>query len=153
MYRHKIEITSSDMSGPVAIAGSRTEARISWLTSIFGVTATIIAAFNGNRAWASGLAVGAILGWLNFRWLGRGLDALVAASKAQQGHEKPVVPWWNYLLALFRYALIGLTVYVIFIYRHIPFASMIVGLCALAAAAIVASVWEILAPEQGHLDR
>jgi hypothetical protein len=108
---------------------------------------------SGHRAWAIGLAVGAILGWLNFRWLGRGLDALVAASKAQQGHEKPVVPWWNYLFALFRYALLGLTVYVIFIYRHIPLASMIVGLCALAAAAIVASVWEILAPEQGHLDR
>ena len=77
----------------------------------------------------------------------------MAASKAQQGHEKPVVPWWNYLLALFRYVLIGLTVYVIFIYQHIPLASMIVGLCALAAAAIAASVWEILAPEPGRLDR
>jgi hypothetical protein len=99
------------------------------------------------------LAVGAVLGWLNFRWLGRGLDALVAASTAQQGSEKPLVPWWNYVLALFRYALIGLTVYVIFIYRNIPLASMIVGLCALAAAAIVASVWEILAPERVHQDR
>jgi hypothetical protein len=136
-----------------AIAGSRTESRILWLTLIFGATAAIIAAFSGRRAWASGLAVGAVLGWLNFRWLGRGLDALMAASKAQQGHDKPVVPWWNYLLALFRYALIGLTVYVIFIYQHIPLASMIVGLCALAAAAIAASVWELLAPEPGRLDR
>jgi len=33
--------------------------------------------------------------------------------------------------------------------RNIPLASMIVGLCTLAAAAIVASVWEILNPEQG----
>jgi hypothetical protein len=99
------------------------------------------------------LAIGTVLGWLNFRWLGRGLDALVLASTAQQGREKPVVPWWTYVLALFRYALIGLTVYVIFVYRNIPLASMIVGLCTLAAAAIVASVWEILSPEQGHLDR
>jgi hypothetical protein len=88
--------------------------------------------------------IGTILGWLNFRWLGRGLDALVAASTAQHGSEKAVVPWWNYLLAVLRYALMGLTVYVIFEYRHIPLASMILGLCALAAAAIAASVWEIL---------
>ena len=103
------------------------------------------AALIGRRPWASGLAVGTVLAWLNFRWLGRGLDALAAASKAQQGFEKPQVPWWTYVLALFRYALIGLTVYVIFIYRNIPLASMVVGLCALAPAAIVASVWEILA--------
>jgi hypothetical protein len=102
------------------------------------------AGVTGHRAWASGLAVGAVLAWLNFRWLGRGLDALVVASKAQQGNEKAQVPWWTYVLALFRYALIGLTVYVIFIYRNIPLASMVVGLCALAAATIVASVWEIM---------
>jgi hypothetical protein len=132
---------------PSAIAGSRTETRISWLTLTLGAIAVCVAAFTGNRAWTGGLAVGAVLGWLNFRWLGRGLDALVAASTAQQGSEKAVVPWWNYLLAVFRYALIGLIVYVIFIYRNIPIASMIVGMCALAAAAIAASVWEIARPQ------
>ena len=133
------------MPNSVAMAGSRTEVRISWLTLIFGAAAVITAASIGRRSWASGLAVGTVLAWLNFRWLGRGLDALAAASKAQQGFEKPQVPWWTYVLALFRYALIGLTVYVIFIYRNIPLASMIVGLCALAAAVIVATVWEIFA--------
>src|SRR6266404_5896531 len=141
------------MTNSVAIAGSRTEVRISRLTLMFGALAVIAAAASGHRSWASGLAVGAVLAWLNFRWLGRGLDALVVASTAQQGYEKPQVPWWTYVLALFRYALIGLTVYVIFVYRNIPLASMIAGLCALAAAAIVASVWELLRPEQGHLDR
>jgi len=131
----------------IVIAGSRTEGRIGWLTLILGAVAVIAASIMGARAWASGLAVGAVLAWLNFRWLGRGLDALVAASTAQQGHERPQVPWWTYLLTLFRYALIGLTVYVIFVYRNIPLASMVVGLCALAAAAIVASVWELLASE------
>jgi hypothetical protein len=127
------------------IAGSQTEIRIGWLTLFFGAVATVAAAISGHRAWAGGLAVGTVLGWLNFRWLGRGLDALVSASTVQHGQEKPLVPWWTYVLVLFRYALIGLTVYVIFIYRNIPLASMIVGLCALAAAAITASVWEIFA--------
>jgi hypothetical protein len=141
------------MADAAAVAGTRTEVRISWLTIGFGAIAVVVAAALGHRAWASGLAVGTVLAWLNFRWLGRGLDALVLASTAQHGQEKPLVPWWTYVLALFRYALIGLTVYVIFVYRNIPLVSMIVGLCTLAAAAIVASVWEILAPEQGHLDR
>jgi hypothetical protein len=141
------------MADAAAVAGMRTEIRISWLTIGFGAIAVAVAALSGHRAWASGLATGTVLGWLNFRWLGRGLDALVLASTVQHGREKPVVPWWTYVLALFRYALIGLTVYVIFVYQNIPLASMIVGLSTLAAAAIVASVWEILSPEPGHLDR
>jgi hypothetical protein len=133
------------MPNALGIAGSRTEIRIGWLTLLFGAVAITAAAFTGHRVWAGGLAVGTVLGWLNFRWLGRGLDALVLASTAQHGHEKAIVPWWTYVLAVFRYALIGLTVYVIFKYRNIPLASMILGLCALAAAAIAASVWEIIA--------
>jgi hypothetical protein len=132
------------MANTLEIAGSPTESRIGWLTLVIGLLASIVAHFLHHRDWAVGLLFGSGLGWLNFRWLGRGLDALVLASTAQHGHEKPLVPWWNYVLALLRYALIGLTVYVIFKYRNIPLASMILGLCALAAAAIAASVWEIL---------
>ena len=132
------------MTAALTIAGSRTEVRIAWLTILFGAVAAIMALAIGNRAWAIGLVIGTVLGWLNFRWLRRGVDVLMAASTAQHGTEKTVVPWWNYLLAVFRYALMGLTVYVIFEYRHIPLASMISGMCALAVAAIAASVWEIL---------
>src|SRR5215467_13975487 len=133
------------MTAVLEMAGSRTEGRIAWLTILFGAAAAGAAVAVGNRAWASGLVIGSMLGWLNFRWLRRGVDAVVAAATAQHGAEKAVVPWWNYLLAVARYALIGLGVYVIFAYRHIPLASMMVGLCALAAAAISASVWEIFA--------
>ena len=153
-------MSAETIRDPLVIAGSRTEKRIAWLTLFFGAVASTAAAVYGQRAWMSGLLVGTILGWLNFRWLGRGLDALVIAAKAQHNGsqtgqqtgsqtgspaaKKAVVPWWHYVLAVFRYALIGLVAYVIFIYRKIPLASMMVGLCALAAAAIVASVWEIV---------
>jgi hypothetical protein len=126
--------------------GSATEQRISWLTLAIGFAAASTAAFLHSRFWAVGLAVGAVLGWLNFRWLRRGLDTLVVASTAQAGREKPLVPLSSYFLAFFRYALIAVTVYVIFIYLHVPLASMVVGLCALGAAAIAASVYEILRP-------
>jgi small-conductance mechanosensitive channel len=128
------------------IAGAQTERRIGWLTLLFGFAAAALVAALQRRAWAAGLAIGTVLAWLNFRWLKRALDALVLASKAQQGREKPKVPLTTYLAVLFRYGLLGLTVYVIFIYLHVPLGSMVLGLCALAAAAIAASVWEILRP-------
>lgn len=129
-----------------AVPGARTEQRISWLTLVFGFAAAIVLAMVRHRDWASGLVIGTALAWLNFRWLGRALDALVLVSKAQEGREKAHVPLATYFAALFRYGLLALAVYVIFIYLHVPLGSMVVGLCALAAATITASVWEILRP-------
>ncbi len=120
-----------------------TERRIAWLTLAFGATAGAAAAFAGSRLWAAGLLIGAVLAWLNFRWLRRGLDALVAASAAQAGAEKPRVPIGAYFAAVFRYGLIALLVYVIFKILKVPLVSMVVGMCALAAAAIAASVYEL----------
>ena len=96
--------------------------------------------------WGIGLAIGTVLAWLNFRWLRKALDVLVLASTSQQDQAKPKVPAATYLAALFRYGLLGLAVYAIFIYLHVPLGSLILGLCALAAAAIAASVYEILHP-------
>ncbi len=135
-----------EAKGAEPVAGARTERRIGWLTLVFGFAAALILAVLRRNQWAAGLAIGTVLAWLNFRWLKRALDALVLASTAQEGREKPKVPVTTYLAALFRYGLLGLTVYVIFVWLHVPLGSMIVGLCALAAAAIAASVWEILRP-------
>jgi hypothetical protein len=88
--------------------------------------------------------LGSGLGWLNFRWLRRGVEALTSAASSQPGSEKRRGSAATYLAALLRYALIGLTVYVIFKYLHVPLVSIVLGLCALAAAIIAASVWEIL---------
>jgi small-conductance mechanosensitive channel len=128
------------------VAGAVTEKRIAWLTLLFGFSAAVILALAHQRPWATGLAIGTVLAWLNFRWLKRGLDALVRASEAQQGREKPRVPLATYFTAVFRYGLLALAVYVIFSYLHVPIGGMVVGLCALAAATIAASVWEILHP-------
>ena len=133
---------------PGSHVGLRTERQIAWLTLVFGTAASAAAALAGNRLWASGLLIGAALAWLNFRWLRRGMDAMVAASAAQAGAEKPRVPLGAYFAALFRYALIALTVYVIFKFLRVPLASMVVGMCALAAAAIAASVYEVFHSER-----
>jgi ATP synthase I chain len=90
--------------------------------------------------------VGAVLGWFNFRWLRQGLNALVTASQAQEGLPRPRVPIGAYFRVLFRYALIAVTAYVIFKLLKFPLASVVVGLCALGPAAIVASVYEVVRP-------
>ena len=123
-----------------------TERRIGWLTLRFGVVSEAGVAALGYKLWATGLAIGTVLGWLNFLWLRRALDALVVVSTAQEGREKPKVPLTTYLAAVSRYGLLGLTVYVIFVFLHVPLGSMILGFCALAAATMAASVWEILGP-------
>ncbi|HET8923174.1 MAG TPA: ATP synthase subunit I [Candidatus Acidoferrum sp.] len=133
-------------SGVEPSHGAVTERRISWLTLLIGFAAALLVALLGDRRWGAGLAIGAAMAWLNFRWLKQGLNALVVASTAQAYKEKPVVPISSYFGMVFRYGLIGLAVYVIFEFLKVPLLSMVVGLCALGAATIAASVYEILRP-------
>ena len=126
------------------IVGKRTVRRIVYLTPAFGIAAAVAAAFLRRWDWAEGLVVGAALGWLNFRWLRKGLEAFTRAAANASAEKKGSGSAATYLAAMFRYALIGLAVYVSFEYLHVPLLSLASGLCALAAAIITASVWEIL---------
>ncbi len=138
---------SQAVANQSALIGAATETRIAWLTIIFGALAAIAAStVYHRRDWATGLAFGAALAWLNFRWLAQGLDALVVDSTAQAGFPKPQVPVVTYFLAAFRYVLIALGVYVIFKVLSVPLVSLLLGLCALGAATFAASIYEIAKP-------
>jgi hypothetical protein len=146
MFSGALEEAAMAPSAAESAPAAHTERRISRLTLLIGFLAALLVALLRNRLWGLGLAIGAFLAWLNFRWLRRGLDVLVVASTAQAGKEKPVVPLLTYFAMLFRYGLIAFAVYVIFIYLRVPLVSMVVGLCALGAATIAASVYEIWHP-------
>jgi hypothetical protein len=126
----------------------QSEKWIARLTLLLGALAAIPVAWFYSPPWGAGIFVGAILAWFNFRWLKQGLDALTAASAAQAGQPKPQVPIATYFTAAFRYGLIALDVYVIFKYLNVPVLSMIFGLCALGAATLAVSVYEILHPQE-----
>lgn len=128
---------------PAAVPGLATERLISKLTLIFGFAASVAGLAVKGYPWAMGLAAGAVLAWLNFRWMRRGLDAFVEISTAQADAPKPRVPVATFFKFLFRYGLIALSVYVIFFYLHIPLVSLLMGLCALGVAAITASLYEV----------
>lgn len=122
----------------------QSESRISFLTLLLGlVTALPVSYFCGWR-WGLGILIGALLAWVNFRWLKQGLDALTVAATAQANQPKARVPLLTYFKTMFRYGLIALSVYVIFKYLKVPVLSMIVGLCALGAATVAVSVQEIM---------
>jgi hypothetical protein len=126
----------------------QSEAWIARLTILIGLAAALAVGFLHGSLWGGGIFIGAVLAWFNFRWLRRGMDALAAASAAQHGQLKPEVPVFTYFTAAFRYLLIGLAVYVIFRYLNVPVLSMVLGLCALGAATVAVSVYEILNPPE-----
>ena len=74
------------------------------------------------------------------------MDALVAASTEGADAARSRVLVGTYFRALFRYGLIAIAVYVIFKVLGIPLVSMVLGLLALGAAAIAASVYEVWHP-------
>jgi hypothetical protein len=129
---------------PVApLVGERAVRRIAYLILAFGTSAGLLAVLLHRWEWAEGLVLGSIIAWFNFRWLRRGLQAFTSAAVSQENIEKPRPPVASYLAATFRYVLMGLAVYVIFSCLRVPLVSIVLGLCAFAAATITASVWEI----------
>ena len=123
--------------------GERVVRRVNLLIAVFGLSAGTAAGLLRQWDWAEGLWLGSILAWLNFHWLKRGIEAFTAAAAAESNAEKRPASGATYLAAVFRYALIGLALYVIFRFLHVSLVSLAVGLCAFAAAIITATVWEI----------
>jgi small-conductance mechanosensitive channel len=123
-----------------------TERRIARFTLIVGAIASVGAGLLFSVRVGAGVLVGALLAWVNFRWLERAMTAVARASSAQAGSPEARVPVTSYLGMMARYALIAAVVYVIFSRLRIPVLSMLVGLCALGVATILATVWEVLSP-------
>jgi len=122
----------------------QSESRISFLTLLLGVVAALPVSYFYGWRWGLGIFIGALLAWVNFRWLKLGLDALTVTAMAQANQPKARVPMLTFFKAMFRYGLMALSVYVIFKYLNVPVLSMILGLCALGAATVAVSVHEIM---------
>lgn len=118
--------------------------RMGWLTLAIGLAAAIVVALCGRAGMGAGVAIGTLLGWLNYRWLKLGVDALVASATEGEGASRPRVPAGTYLKFAGRYLLIGLGVYASVSMLRIPLLGMIYGLLALGAAAFVEGIYEII---------
>ncbi len=119
------------------------ERRIEYFAVGLGAAATMIAApLWGARA-AVGVGAGALLAWLNFRWLKQGVGALVTLSTAQAGAEKVRVPARVYWKFLGRYALLIIGAYVILSRFSVPVMALLGGLLAVVAAVLAELIYEL----------
>ena len=117
--------------------------RIAWLTLLLGFLTALVVTFAKSPRAGLGIAVGTSLAWLNYRWLDQTLGALVTVATAQAGSPQSRVPARLYWKFAGRYVLMGLAIYVTVHYFAVPVLSLILGLLALGAAAIVASLYEV----------
>ena len=113
------------------------ERRIEYMTVAIGAVAAIAAL--GLWGWRSGAGVGcgAVLSWINYRWMKQGVNALAEIARPQQGAEKVHVPRGVYLKFIGRFALLIVGAYVILTHFRLPVASVMAGFFAVVAAVLV----------------
>ena len=123
--------------------------RIAWLTLALGfATAAVVFVAKSNRA-GIGIAIGTVLAWINYRWLDQSLGMLVAVTTAKpdspQARGVPASFYWK---LCGRHVLIAVVIYVIVHYFALPLVSLLVGLLALGAGAIVGGLYEVSAESE-----
>jgi ATP synthase I chain len=124
--------------------GSATLRRIEWLTLALGALGAVWAGWRWGWRGSAGLAVGAVLSWLNFRWLKGSVQAFDRVATAQAGSASVAVPKSAYFKFFGRFALLLGTVYVILTRSWVPTIPVFAGLFASSAAVVLALVYELL---------
>lgn len=115
------------------------ERRIEYFTLGIGAAGAIVGAILWRASAGAGIAVGALLSWINFRWMRRGIGVLTRLSVAQENAVKPRVAKMTYVKLIGRYALLIAAAYVILRgFGHLA-AGLLCGLFA-AVAAVLAEV-------------
>jgi len=71
------EMSEQPNSAERPLPGEHILHRIAWLTLGFGFVGAAVAFATHRPEWAKGIVCGTGLGWLNFRWLKRGMLAMV----------------------------------------------------------------------------
>lgn len=125
------------------------EHRIEWMTLAFGLAGAGFVLLRWGWRPGAGVALGAALAWLNFRWLKQGVTALVKISIAQTNAEHARVPMSVYAKFFGRFALLLVVVYVILSRSWLPVAAVLAGLFAVVAAVMIELMWELVRTKRG----
>ncbi len=142
--------------------GSATVRRVEWLTLLLGGLGTVWAAWHWGWRGGAGLAIGAVLSWINFRWLKGGVQAFGATAVALESaaNEQAVsaprpapVAKKAYFKFLARFGLLLAAVYVILTRTPFPPLSVLAGLFAAAAGVVIGLMIELAASGVADLRR
>src|SRR5579863_4214650 len=118
--------------------------RIEWLTLVLGGLGTAWAGWRWGWRGSAGLAAGAAISWVNFRWLKGSVQSFGRAATAQAGSQTVRVPVSAYIKLFARFALLLGILYVILTRSWLPAIPVFAGLFASAAAVVLALVYELL---------
>lgn len=136
------------MADPDSFYGAA-ERRIEWITLALGAAGGVFAAVRWGWRPGAGVALGAVLTWLNFHWMKQGVGALVAVSTAQSGSDQARVPRTVYVKFFGRFALLLLVVYVILSRSLLPVWAVLAGLFAVVAAVLMELLFELARGTRG----
>lgn len=117
--------------------------RVEWLTLGLGAAAALVMAAGWGWREAVGVAAGAALSWLNYRWLKQGVKSLVQASLAQADAPPLRPPRRVYVKFLTRVALLLGVLYVILTRSSALAGAVLAGLFCLVAAVLLELVYEL----------
>jgi hypothetical protein len=112
------------------------ERRIEYVTLGIGMAAAAVTGPLWGWRVGLGVACGAALSWINYRWMKQGIDALAEIARPQQGAEKVRVPTTVYVKFIGRYALLIGAAYVMLSHFELPVASVLGGFFAVIAAVL-----------------
>ena len=120
------------------------ERRIEFVTVGLGTGVSLVAGIRWGCRAAAGVALGAALAWVNYRWLKQGVGALAQLFAAQAGAAEVRIPKRVFVKFLGRFALLIAVVYVILSRSWLPAAAVLVGLFSLVAAVLIEVVLQLL---------
>ena len=132
--------TSADSEEAFYAAAER---RIEYLTIGIGAAGAIGAGIHWDARAGIGVAIGALLSWINFRWMKQGIATLARLSAAQQDAEEVRIPKWAYVKFLGRYVLLIVAAYVILRGFRSTAASLLGGLFAAVVAVLIESIGQL----------
>ena len=133
---------------------SAAERRIEYFALGIGIAGAAISGFRwGGRA-AAGFAAGAVLSWINYRWMKQGVGTLARLSVAQAGSPRAQVPVSVYFKFIGRYVLLIVAGYAILRSFKPPAASLLAGFFTIIAAVLVEMVGQLFrsAPPSSRAD-
>ncbi|HEV2388141.1 MAG TPA: ATP synthase subunit I [Candidatus Acidoferrales bacterium] len=124
--------------------GVKAQQRVEYFTFALGAAGAVAALLLRGWPEAAALAVGAVVAWLNFRWLKQFVQWVTRISMAQAGEPKPRVPRRVYWQMFGRYALLAAVLYVMLLRFYWPVVAFLCGLFALAAAVLLELIGELV---------
>lgn len=119
------------------------ERRIEYLALGIGSAGTAIMWLVWGGKAAAGFSSGAVLSWINYRWMKQGVGALARLSVAQAGSQRAQVPVSVYLKFVGRYALLIGAAYAILRSFKPPAASLLAGFFTIIAAVLTEMVGQL----------